>query len=123
MISTNGIQIILEKLESDGLKVKETGNSQWKAQCPAHDDQKSSLSIKEADDGTILLKCFAGCEARKICDALGIPMSELFPNKAAAPVRGNADFSESNIEATYDYRDKDGEMLVLAGSTRTRATK
>ena len=29
----------------------------WRAPCPAHEDKTPSLSIKEADDGAILLNC------------------------------------------------------------------
>ncbi|MHB1750988.1 MAG: CHC2 zinc finger domain-containing protein, partial [Acidithiobacillus sp.] len=42
-------------------KVKRTGADKWQALCPAHDDHTPSLSIKEADDGKVLLKCWAGC--------------------------------------------------------------
>jgi phage/plasmid primase-like uncharacterized protein len=33
----------------------------WMAHCPAHHDQTPSLSIREADDGKVLLRCHAGC--------------------------------------------------------------
>ena len=41
--------------------VKQTPNG-WEARCPAHDDSRASLSVAVGDDGTVLLKCFAGCE-------------------------------------------------------------
>jgi hypothetical protein len=34
----------------------------WMARCPAHDDRESSLSIRDADDGKVLIRCHAGCE-------------------------------------------------------------
>ena len=42
----------------------------WIARCPGHDDRKPSLSICEADDGKVLIKCFAGCEQAQVIDAL-----------------------------------------------------
>ena len=35
--------------------------SGWMARCPAHDDHDPSLSLKDADNGRILVKCHAGC--------------------------------------------------------------
>ena len=113
MISTKPIQMVLDKLNSNGLKVKETGNSQWQAQCPAHDDQNPSLSIKQLNDGTILLRCFAGCSTDKICDSLSLSVPDLFPNQAKSSnkEKSKPDFSESNIEATYDYTDEKDNLL------------
>ncbi len=34
----------------------------WMARCPAHDDRKPSLSIREGDHGKVLVCCHAGCE-------------------------------------------------------------
>jgi putative DNA primase/helicase len=51
----------------------------WKALCPAHDDHDPSLSISEAEDGRVLMKCFAGCAAVDVARALGIEMRDLFP--------------------------------------------
>ena len=41
------------------------GSGNYKACCPAHDDKKQSLSIKQGDKG-VVLKCFAGCGTRQI---------------------------------------------------------
>jgi len=34
----------------------------WIARCPAHEDEKPSLSITEAKGGKVLIHCHAGCE-------------------------------------------------------------
>ena len=49
------VNVVLESLRQLDKTVKQAGNSQWLAQCPAHDDHNPSLSIKELDDGTVLL--------------------------------------------------------------------
>jgi putative DNA primase/helicase len=38
--------------------------------CPAHDDKRPSLSIKDGDDGGIIVHCFAGCHYADIKDEL-----------------------------------------------------
>jgi hypothetical protein len=42
----------------------------WITCCPAHEDRKPSLSIREADDGRILVHCHAGCTQESVIAAL-----------------------------------------------------
>jgi len=44
--------------------------SQFKARCPAHDDQHPSLSITDGDRGQVLVHCFVGCTFEAIRAAL-----------------------------------------------------
>jgi hypothetical protein len=37
------------------------------------------LAVAEADDGRVLLRCFAGCEVHAIVGALGLQLEDLFP--------------------------------------------
>ena len=60
-------------------KVRRTGRGSWIACCPAHADKSPSLTIRETDDGKVLLHCFTGCSALEIIDAVGLEMSDLFP--------------------------------------------
>ena len=41
--------------------VKRTGAGRWLARCPAHDDKRASLAVRELDDGRVLVHDFAGC--------------------------------------------------------------
>ncbi|GGD58643.1 hypothetical protein [Pseudoxanthomonas indica] len=50
----------------------------WMAKCPSHPDRKPSLSVTEADDGRVLLKCFAECSALDIVQSLGLTLADLF---------------------------------------------
>ena len=61
--------------------VRETGPGRWIAQCPAHEDRRPSLSVRETDDGTILLHDFGGCDALSVCRALGIEYRDLFADR------------------------------------------
>ncbi len=49
-----------------------------RAQCAGHDSTGYTLSIRETDDGAVLLHCFAGCDSRDILDALGLEPRQLF---------------------------------------------
>lgn len=65
----------------DGLK--STGRSRWLAKCPAHDDRRPSLSIRELDDGRVLMHCWSGCETEAVLSAIGLTFSDLFPGALA----------------------------------------
>jgi hypothetical protein len=62
--------------------VKRTGAGRWIACCPAHEDRRPSLSIRELEDGRVLLKCFAECGVREILGALGLGFDALFPERS-----------------------------------------
>jgi hypothetical protein len=47
----------------------------WIDRCPAHDDHRPSLSIKETPEGKLLLYCFAGCTFEEIIRAAALPDS------------------------------------------------
>ncbi len=59
--------------------VRTTGGDRWLCKCPSHEDRSPSLSVRETSDGTILLKCFAGCSALEVVHALGLELKDLFP--------------------------------------------
>ena len=40
------------------------------ARCPAHDDRRPSLSLKDGDSGRLLLFCHAGCSYQEIVAAI-----------------------------------------------------
>jgi CHC2 zinc finger/Toprim-like len=74
------VEEILDRLD----RVKRNG-SQWLARCPAHEDNKPSLSVRE-DGDVILLHCFAGCDTADVCDRIGIEIGDLF-NRPLTPRR------------------------------------
>lgn len=57
------------------------GMHRWDAKCPAHEDKKPSLRVSEAANGTILLTCWAGCQALDIVEAVGLTLADLFPTR------------------------------------------
>ena len=74
-----------DKLLSRLDKVKATGPGKWIACCPAHEDRTPSLSIRETGDGTLLVKCWAGCGAGEIVSAVGLSLADLFPRSPDNP--------------------------------------
>ena len=42
----------------------------WTARCPAHDDHTPSLSIRDADESKVLVRCHAGCDQEHVIAAL-----------------------------------------------------
>lgn len=64
---------ILERLN----KVKKAGKG-YMACCPAHDDKSPSLSVREAEDGRVLVHCFGGCSARAVMEAIELELHDLF---------------------------------------------
>jgi len=42
----------------------------WTARCPAHNDRTPSLSIRDADDGKVLVRCHAGCDQERVIATL-----------------------------------------------------
>lgn len=75
---------ILSKLNG----LKKMGNDSYMAFCPSHSNTKSqAFAIKQTFDGVILLKCFAGCDVHQITSALGIELSDLFPNSGQSTIK------------------------------------
>lgn len=68
---------LISRLEN----VKRTGAGRWQARCPAHDDRGPSLSVRELDDGRVLVHCFAGCEVHSVLSAVGLSFDDLFPSR------------------------------------------
>jgi hypothetical protein len=79
------------------------GNSGWwDGRCPAHHDEKDSLSFRDGDVA-LILKCQAGCPRPAIASSVGLSLAELRLNNGngAGPRR-------KTPVAEYSYRDAGG---------------
>jgi len=90
------LQNVLSRLQG----VRKDGRG-WKALCPAHNDREPSLKVDEGEGGKVLVKCFAGCRTEDIVAAIGLNMSNLYPE----PER------KRKVIAAYDYKDASGKLL------------
>ena len=100
------VDLLLAQLK----KVTPKGKGQWMACCPAHEDHSPSLSIKENHDGRILVKCFAGCGASDVVHAVGLQLSDLFPD-------GGSENFDPFAFARYEKR-KDQQRAEALASAR-----
>lgn len=62
-------------------KLRRTSRQSWVACCPAHEDKSPSLTIREKDDGRVLVHCFGGCSVEEILGAVGLTFDALFPDR------------------------------------------
>jgi hypothetical protein len=86
------VERVLEKLE---VAAGSDGKGEYLAFCPAHDDRNTpNLRVREAEDGRVLLRCFAGCGQDRVLAALaekGVGKADLFANGGAGRERGEGD--------------------------------
>ena len=70
-------------------KVKPKGKGQWIACCPAHEDKSPSMTIAQADDGRVLVHCFAGCSTEQILSSVSLTFDDLYPPRALDHVKSS----------------------------------
>lgn len=103
------VEKLLDRLEG----VRQTGPGRWIAKCPAHEDRGPSLSIRETDDGRVLVHDFAGCGAADVVAAVGLELRDLFPERPT-------DHRMRPSRAAFDARDAlaclayEGQVLAVA---------
>jgi hypothetical protein len=103
-------------------RVRRNGRG-WQALCPAHADRNPSLSICEVD-GKILLCCFAGCTAEAICAALGIKLSNLFPERREPrrkkpPILRFVEEQLSGLRSRLTPRDRERSVIVVLATRKS----
>lgn len=93
------------------------------ALCPAHDDERHSLSTSIGDKG-IVATCHAGCTFPQICSAAGVPPSWMFERTSGKPSKKKAALQETG---SWVYRDELGEPVFrtvrLEDGTRNKEGK
>jgi hypothetical protein len=104
----NKINQIIERLE----KVKRTGQGKWLACCPAHPDKSPSLTITQTDDGKILIHCFSGCQVSDVVAAVGLELSNLFPENPS--YKKGTKPPKFNKYELFDLLINNSYILVLA---------
>lgn len=113
-VSVRPIERFLAKLES----FSETSYLTWIARCPAHEDKRPSLSIKEVEDGIILINCWAGCSAYEIVSSLGMRLADLFPsrNHTGKPLSSQERKRYGQAEDALRVLRHEAEVILLAGN-------
>jgi hypothetical protein len=120
-------QLVLERL---GNRIVSRNGAVATARCPAHDDQRPSLTVTQAEDGKALLCCGAGCKTERILKAIGLNFRDLFPSTRSGVISGRKPLQRKALAgrraalgslrgakgpavrvATYRYLDETGELL------------
>ena len=73
------------------------------AKCPAHSDGDPSLSIKQLPDSRILIKCFAGCGALEVLEAVGLDWGALMPDDGLYEPVADRREREARHDMIVDY--------------------
>lgn len=68
-------------------KVRKIGTDEWVASSPTRSDKTPSLFIKHDGSNNVLLHDFGGSSVEEICSAIGIEVSDLFPDSDKEYVR------------------------------------
>jgi 5S rRNA maturation endonuclease (ribonuclease M5) len=76
---------LLAALRAHGNTVNVNGH-QAVAQCPAHNDQRPSLSMTPIE-GRVLIYCHAGCATKDVVANLGLTMADLFDTRKGQTYR------------------------------------
>lgn len=90
---------------------------QYVALCPAHDDHKQSLMIKDdtANTGRILIHCQAGCRCEDILSAVSKDWSAVQPEREnKVPPKWHYKYEDGikyELVTEYPYRDPEGHYL------------
>lgn len=102
----------LDNLLSRLQKVKRVGKDSHIACCPAHQDKSPSMTIREIEEGKILLHCFGGCSVDEICRSIGITIADIMPDRQPDALR-------RPMTAPFNARDvlecikNDAQLLAL----------
>lgn len=102
------IEEILSRFEG----VEQKAPDSWMVRCPAHGDKNPSLNITLKPDGKVLMHCFAGCSVEEICNAAGLKLSDLMPERPRpAPAGAKKKKDLGKWVCDYVYQDSDGTAL------------
>jgi AAA domain/Domain of unknown function (DUF6371) len=82
---------------ADGLGNPKRSGRGFMVRCPAHEDNKPSLYVADGNDGSVALKCHAGCEYRDVSSALRA--MGLWPNSSANKSSGPT----NGVKSTDDF--------------------
>jgi hypothetical protein len=88
----------------------------YTAKCPAHDDNRASLSIAQGADGRILFRCHAGCDFGAITSSLGLNPADCFAADETRP----APRPVAKIPFPYPTLKKAIDCGLKSGTTSTK---
>jgi hypothetical protein len=109
-----------EKIASTlGSRVADAG---WVVLCLAHDDGTPSLSVRDAQNGKVLMRCHAGCEQGEVIAALSSRKLWLETSDAVAafPSRTKEVWAFGNLRGRRVERSCQETKNTTSSPSRTR---
>src|ERR671912_409421 len=102
----------------DKLEVASRNGEKAMSFCPAHDDRTNpSLSVK-AENGRLLLHCFAGCQTEAIISAVNLEMKDLFVERGeGSSIPPN---TPARLHAQSENPHANGQYERASGNARTK---
>jgi hypothetical protein len=121
-VSDKPINKVLDSVEDYSQR-----GDEYRTKCLSHNGTSDdSLSIKEAQNGDVLLHCHAGCENEEVVEALGLNMTDLFSKNghSSLPVTKPArtdlpadviavDELPGSIDEYFGFKDADDNLLYV----------
>lgn len=104
------IDLVLERVEA-----RPNGRDRWRCACPVCGERnRSTLSIGVGESGAVLLRCFKSeCSVEQIVGALGLDLSDLFPQQPDASGAGSPPLKRRRLITAAQALDLlDGEMTL-----------
>lgn len=114
------LALLLSRLES----VRPHGRGH-RADCPLGHRSRGTLSVGEAENGAVLVKCWAGCETSEVLGALGLTLADLFPERIAPTTpeqrrQARIHASESRWRAALAVLELEAVVILLAAQQVAR---
>ncbi len=105
---------LLARLE----RVQRSGTG-WRADCPTGHKSRGALSVSEADDGRVLLHCFAGCSAADVLGAAGLMLADVMPERLRDPSlegrkAAREAFTHSAWSAALGVIEREARVVLIA---------
>lgn len=92
---------VLERFEN----VQPAGDRRWSARCPAHKDNRNSLSMWIGRNGKLVIGCHAGCDKKAVLASANLTFRDL-----AGVVDDDRKPAQRRIVKVYDYQRADGSL-------------
>lgn len=87
------INLVLGRLAGAGCDYRPAQSvDEWQAQCPVHEDSRPSVVVRRNGDGSVWLKCWAGCSKESMLAALGLEWRDLWEHSEHDAGRRNGSF-------------------------------
>lgn len=98
-------------------KVRKAGQDKWRIPCPVHNGKGYNMLISERPDGSVGAHCFScGGNGIALCEALGLPVSELFP--------ADSDYQRPVVTNKMKQQaEEDHAVLMIANASEERGQR